>query len=202
MIEIDNLMEDVDVSIKLTREVFDTLNAPLFKRCIDTVLSVLKDANVPMAAVSDCVLVGGSTRLLALQEQLRALFVAAGSGVDLCKTINPDEAVAVGAAVQGRILATGGMGGGTDLVPGSCSDLLLLDVTPLSLGIELEGRVMSTLIKRNTAIPCRKTRTYSTVVDYQTEVNVVIYEGERPVNKMNIYIHNIYVVHEQNTLIF
>lgn len=180
MIEIDNLIEDVDVSIKLTREIFDNLNAPLFKRCIDTVHSVLKDAGVPMADVSDCVLVGGSTRLLALQEQLRALFVAAGSNVDLCKTINPDEAVAVGAAVQGRILATGGLGGGTDLVPGSCRDLLLLDVTPLSLGIELEGRVMSTLIKRNTAIPCRKTRTYSTVADFQTDIDVVIYEGERP----------------------
>jgi len=179
-IEIDNLIEDVDVNIKLTRENFDLLNTALFKRCIDTVLSVLKDANVPMEAVSDCVLVGGSTRLLALQEQLKALFVKCGSDVDLCKTINPDEAVAVGAAVQGRILATGGLGGGTDLVPGSCQDLLLLDVTPLSLGIELEGKVMSTLIKRNTAIPCRKTRTYSTVADFQTDIDVVIYEGERP----------------------
>ena len=73
------------------------------------------------------------------------------------------------------------MGGGVDLVPGSCSDLLLLDVTPLSLGIELEGKQMSTLIKRNTAIPCRKTRTYTTVADFQTDIDVVIYEGERPV---------------------
>ncbi len=85
--------------------------------------------------------------------------------------------------VQGRILASGGSGGGADLVPSGCRDLLLLDVTPLSLGIELEGRAMSTLIKRNTAIPCRKTRTYTTVADYQTDIDVVIYEGERPVRR-------------------
>jgi len=98
--------------------------------------------------------------------------------IELCKSIHPDEAVAIGAAVQGHILATGGKGGGQDL--GVSTDLLLLDVTPLSLGIELEGRVMSTLIKRNTAIPCKKTRTYSTVDDWQTEIDVVVYEGERP----------------------
>lgn len=81
--------------------------------------------------------------------------------------------------MQGHILATGGTGGGKDLA-GLSTDLLLLDVTPLSLGIELEGRVMSTLIKRNTAIPCRKTRTYTTVDDWQTSIDVVVFEGERP----------------------
>lgn len=101
-----------------------------------------------------------------------------GGRVDLCKSVHPDEAVAIGAAVQGHILATGGTGGGQDL--SGTTDLLLLDVTPLSLGIELEGRVMSTLIKRNTAIPCKKTRTYTTVEDWQTSIDVVVFEGERP----------------------
>ena len=177
-IEVESIAEDVDFSIELSRVQFETLMEPLFKRCLDTVVQVCKDAGVELQFISDCVLVGGSTRVLALQDRLRAMFKAAGSPLELCKTINPDEAVAVGAAVQGRILAEGGKGGGADL--GHCDDLLLLDVTPLSLGIELEGKQMSTLIKKNTPIPCRKARTYTTVADYQTEIDVVIYEGERP----------------------
>ena len=177
-IEVESIAEDVDLSIELTRVQFESLMEPLFKRCLDTVVQVCKDAGVELQFISDCVLVGGSTRVLALQDRLRAMFKAAGSPLELCKTINPDEAVAVGAAVQGRILAAGGKGGGADL--GHCDDLLLLDVTPLSLGIELEGKQMSTLIKKNTPIPCRKARTYTTVGDYQTEIDVVIYEGERP----------------------
>jgi len=176
-VEVEGLAEDIDVSLTLTREAFDGLNQPLFDRCMNTVKAVLKDARLALDDVSDCVLVGGSTRVLALQDALRDLFQGR---LDLCKSINPDEAVAVGAAVQGRILATGGFGGGTDLIPGTSTDLLLLDVTPLSLGIELEGKQMSTLIKRNTPIPCRKSRTYTTVADWQTDIDVVVYEGERP----------------------
>lgn len=117
-------------------------------------------------------LVGGSTRVPALQERLKALF---GGKIELCRSINPDEAVAVGAAVQGHILAAGdARTGGADLA--GTTDLLLLDVTPLSLGIELEGREMSVLIKRNTTIPCRKSRSYTTVEDWQTSIDVVVYE--------------------------
>ncbi|CAM9544327.1 unnamed protein product [Pylaiella littoralis] len=174
-LEVESLLDDADLSIELTREKFESLNDELFTRCINTVTTVLKDASLNMGDVTDVVLVGGSTRVPALQDRLKALF---GGRIELCRSINPDEAVAVGAAVQGHILAAGdARTGGADLA--GTTDLLLLDVTPLSLGIELEGREMSVLIKRNTTIPCRKSRSYTTVEDWQTSIDVVVYEGER-----------------------
>jgi len=176
-VEVDSILGDVDFSATLTRTKFEELNAVLFQRCIDTVKEVLLDASVGLEEVTDIVLVGGSTRVPFLQAALYELFE---KRIELCKSVHPDEAVAIGAAVQGHILASGGSGGGKDLKESEVTDLLLLDVTPLSLGIELEGRVMSTLIKRNTAIPCKKTRTYTTVDDFQTDIDVVVFEGERP----------------------
>jgi len=152
---------------------------------------VIKDANTTLDKVSEVVLVGGSTRIQTLQDMLTALF---SGRIELCKTINPDEAVAYGAAVQGAILLAGQTGGGEALsgdasssrISGGLStDLVLLDVTPLSLGIELEGKVMSVLIPRNTSIPCVRSREYSTCEDYQTEIDVVVYEGERPHTSAN-----------------
>lgn len=176
-IVVDNVLEGVDFKATLDEKTFQTLNKELFEKCMDTVKSVLKDANTKLNEVTDIVLVGGSTRVPFLQESLYKLFK---KRLELCKELNPDECVAIGAAVQGHILASGGSGGGQDLAADDmCTELLLLDVTPLSLGIELEGRVMSTLIKRNEAIPCKKTRTYSTVQDNQTSIDVVVYEGER-----------------------
>ena len=161
-VEVDAIADDVNFSASLTRAKFEELNAELFARCIDTVLTVVEDAEITRDDVTDIVLVGGSTRVPYLQKKLYELF---DGRIELCKTIHPDEAVAIGAAVQGRILASGGSGGGKELSSNeTTTDLLLLDVTPLSLGIELEGRAMSTLIKRNTAIPCRKTRTYTVVL--------------------------------------
>lgn len=175
-LEVDSLLDDFDFSETLSRATFEDLNNQLFKKCLETVEAVLVDAQVELKDVTDIVLVGGSTRVPYLQTALYDMF---GGRLDLCKSVHPDEAVAIGAAVQGHILASGGQGGGKDLDSEGTTDLLLLDVTPLSLGIELEGKVMSTLIKRNTPIPCRKTRTYSTVEDWQTSIDVVVYEGER-----------------------
>jgi heat shock protein 1/8 len=144
-----------------------------FKRCIDTVKHVLKDAKAKPDEVGDIVLVGGSTRIPKVQNMLSEYF----GGKELCKSINPDEAVAYGAAVQGAILS-GARSAATQ-------SLLLVDVTPLSLGIELTGKVMSVLIKRNTPIPVRKTKQYSTEEDYQEGVDIVVFEGERSVTDGN-----------------
>lgn len=190
-IEVPALVDGADFNMTLTRAAMDKLAMPLYTRCIDTVKSVIKDAGVTLDKVSDVVLVGGSTRILTLQDMLVSLF---NGRIELCKTINPDEAVAYGAAVQGAILAAGQSGGGealgadassSRLAGGLSTDLVLLDVTPLSLGIELEGKVMSVLIPRNTAIPCVRSREYSTCEDYQTEIDVVVFEGERPHTSAN-----------------
>lgn len=180
-IEVDSLIDGEAFTTTLTRAVFEKFANPLFTRCLDTVKQVLKDAGATLETVSDIVLVGGSTRVPKLQEMLLALF---GGRIELCKTINPDEAVAYGAAVQGAILKAGGSGGGAAL-EGISTDIVLLDVTPLSLGIELEGKVMSVLIPRNTSIPCIRSREYTTCDDYQTEIDVVIFEGERPHTSAN-----------------
>jgi len=190
-IEVPALVDGADFTYTLTRDNFNKLCAPLFTRCIDTVKSVLKDASTSIDKVGEVVLVGGSTRIPALQDMLVAMF---NNRIELCKSINPDEAVAYGAAVQGAILQAGQTGGGealsadssySRLKGGLSTDIVLLDVTPLSLGIELEGKVMSVLIPRNTAIPCVRSREYSTCDDYQTEIDVVVFEGERPHTSAN-----------------
>eukprot|EP00455_Lapot_gusevi_P040662 TRINITY_DN461_c0_g1_i4.p1 TRINITY_DN461_c0_g1~~TRINITY_DN461_c0_g1_i4.p1 ORF type:complete len:322 (-),score=134.08 TRINITY_DN461_c0_g1_i4:188-1153(-) len=159
--------EGQDFRYTLSRARFESLNKRLFTRCLDTVKRVLKDANMKVENVDDIVLVGGSTRIPKIQEILQEFF----NGKELCKSLNPDEAVAYGAAVQGAIL------GGSRHEQHQL--MLLMDVTPLSLGIETTGRVMSTIIKRNTQIPCRKSQIFTTEENYQTAVDISVYEGER-----------------------
>jgi L1 cell adhesion molecule like protein len=162
-----------DFNFTLTREKFEKLNAALFQRCIDAVVGVLKDAKLKKNEIDEIVLVGGSTRIPKLQMMLREAF----DGKELCRSLNPDEAVAYGAAVQGAIL--------NGQRSKSTENLLLKDVTPLSLGIETTGRVMSVVIPRNTPIPCTKTQVYTTEADYQTMVDISVYEGERLKTEQN-----------------
>jgi len=158
---------DKNFICKVDRAKFESLNKGPFTVCMDTVKRVIKDAKIKNEDIDEIVLVGGSTRIPKLQGMLMDLF----NGKALCKSLNPDEAVAYGAAIQGGILS-GKRNSKTD-------SLLLMDVTPLSLGIETTGRVMSVVIPRNTAIPCVKTQTYTTESNYQTKVDVSVYEGER-----------------------
>ncbi|RMY91775.1 hypothetical protein D0862_09650 [Hortaea werneckii] len=173
-IEIDSLFEGIDFYTSITRARFEELCQDLFRSTMEPVERVLRDSKIDKSSVHEIVLVGGSTRIPKVQKLVSDFF----NGKEPCKSINPDEAVAYGAAVQAAILSG-------DTSSKSTNEILLLDVAPLSLGIETAGGVMTPLIKRNTTIPTKKSEVFSTFSDNQPGVLIQVFEGERARTKDN-----------------
>lgn len=165
------------INTKLTRSQLENLVDTLIAKTVEPVRKALKDANLQAKDIQEVILVGGMTRMPKVTESVKGIF-----GRDPTKAVNPDEAVAIGAAIQGAVLA------------GEVTDVLLLDVTPLSLGIETLGGVFTRLINRNTTIPTKKSQTFSTAADFQTAVEIKVYQGERELVRDNKLLGNFQLV--------
>eukprot|EP00007_Cunea_sp_BSH-02190019_P005585 CAMPEP_0174233232 /NCGR_PEP_ID=MMETSP0417-20130205/3321_1 /TAXON_ID=242541 /ORGANISM="Mayorella sp, Strain BSH-02190019" /LENGTH=650 /DNA_ID=CAMNT_0015311405 /DNA_START=139 /DNA_END=2091 /DNA_ORIENTATION=+ len=174
-VEVEALANGVDFHSKITRARFNDLCSHVFNKCMRPIDDALKDADLKKEQIDEIVLVGGSTRIPRIQEMIRDYF-----GKEPCKSINPDEAVAYGAAIQAAIL--------TGTATGKAKEALLLDVTPISVGVESAGGKMAVIVPRNTTIPTKGTKMFSTNRDNQTSVKVQVYEGERPLTQNNHFL--------------
>jgi len=166
-VEIDSLFEGIDFYTTVSRAKFEELCTPYFRKCLEIVIHTLHEGKIDKSKIDEVVLVGGSTRIPKVQSMLEGFF----EGKRVNKSINPDEAVAYGAAVQAAVV--------TGTAKGKANEVLLLDVTPLSLGISTQGDVMAVVIERNTTVPVTRKKIFSTTTDNQSQVNINVYEGER-----------------------
>jgi len=177
---VEGLIDGEDFEMKMSRALFEKLSEDFYSKCTKLIDNCVIDSKLDKSEIDEVVLVGGTTRIPAISKLVIKYF---GENININKSVNPDEAIAYGASIQGTILTASDTSGKTN-------DLMLIDVIPLTLGVEIQGGLMSVIVPRNTAVPVTKSKMYSTTHDEQTSVDVVVFEGERKLTKDNHYLAN------------